>query len=156
MGAIIGGTIYDVLIFTGDSPFNRKNYGLDEWRWRKTAQVAVDFTISATSDVLTKKTTNDKTSEERELEHVENLNDQTPEISAISRPTSIKSAPHGTLHRSRPHSMLDNYESSPSWSSESKKTFSDYRHNPETEIEHDEFVSSSNSKERRGSDKHSI
>ena len=52
VGAILGGFIYDFLIFTGDSPLNRRHFGFDEWRWRKTLANPVDEISDALPDVL--------------------------------------------------------------------------------------------------------
>ncbi|CCG84506.1 protein of unknown function [Taphrina deformans PYCC 5710] len=52
VGAIIGGAIYDILIFTGDSPFNRERFGVDDWRWKKTVLNPVDELSEALPDAL--------------------------------------------------------------------------------------------------------
>lgn len=63
VGAIIGGAIYDILIFTGDSPFNRKHFGLDEWRWKKTMLNPVDEIADALPDKLVPSKTRNESSE---------------------------------------------------------------------------------------------
>lgn len=52
VGALFGGAIYDFLIFTGDSPFNRKHFGVDEWRWRKTLANPIDEITETLPDML--------------------------------------------------------------------------------------------------------
>lgn len=49
---LITSRIYDILIFTGDSPFNRRHFGLDEWRWRKTLMDPVGEISDALPDAL--------------------------------------------------------------------------------------------------------
>jgi hypothetical protein len=66
VGAIIGGAIYDILIFTGDSPFNRRHFGIDEWRWKKTMLNPVDEISQALPDALVSTRTRD---EETVVEH---------------------------------------------------------------------------------------
>lgn len=56
VGALVGGAIYDVLIYTGDSPFNRKHFGLDEWRWKKTILNPMDELASALPDAIVTRT----------------------------------------------------------------------------------------------------
>lgn len=63
VGAIIGGAIYDILIFTGDSPFNRRHFGLDEWRWKKTILNPVDEIADALPDALVPSKTRNEGSE---------------------------------------------------------------------------------------------
>lgn len=52
VGALLGGAIYDVLIFTGDSPMNRRHFGLDEWRWKKTLANPIEEISDALPDIL--------------------------------------------------------------------------------------------------------
>lgn len=69
VGALIGGAIYDILIFTGDSPFNRKHFGLDEWRWKKTVMNPLDELADALPDGLTRSRTGNNVSETSEPKH---------------------------------------------------------------------------------------
>ncbi|ORY87025.1 aquaporin-like protein [Protomyces lactucae-debilis] len=52
VGAIIGGLVYDTLIFTGDSPLNRRHFGIDEWRWRHGVNTIVEDVVDALPDAM--------------------------------------------------------------------------------------------------------
>lgn len=52
VGAIFGGFIYDTLVFTGDSPLNRRHFGLDEWRWRRGVNDIVENVAEVLPDAM--------------------------------------------------------------------------------------------------------
>ncbi|BFZ55219.1 glycerol channel [Savitreella phatthalungensis] len=52
LGAIVGGLVYDILVFTGDSPLNRPYFGFYEWRWRTHGMQAAEAVGDAMGDAV--------------------------------------------------------------------------------------------------------
>lgn len=103
VGAIIGGAIYDILIFTGDSPFNRKRFGLDEWRWRKTMLDPVaEFSEAMPDAIMQTRTRNDEISEDSTSQTSRDLSGAS-ESHSTTKTSAIRSGPQHEENASSIH-----------------------------------------------------